>query len=71
MSGLLVVLIALCLQALLSVMCNAHHTLLVSKQLQLTLEAPTHFSAKPVASRDSELLLKDETKISNVSALEG
>lgn len=34
-SGLLVILIALCLQALLSVISNAHHTLLVSKQLQL------------------------------------
>lgn len=56
MSGLLSILIALCLQALLSVMCNAHHTLLVSKQFQLILEAPTDFFAKPIASQDSELL---------------
>lgn len=37
MSGLLLILIVLCLQALLSVMCNAHHILLVSKQLQLNI----------------------------------
>lgn len=50
------ILIALHLQALMSVMCNAHHTLLVNKQLQLILETPADFFAQHMESPDSELL---------------